>query len=151
MYEAIIAILIGLDQVIKHWALNSLKDMETVPVIKNIFNLTYVENRGAAFGLFENNQMIFVVVALIASIAGLYMLHSKKINSKICKFSIVLIIAGALGNLIDRVRLDFVVDYFDFVFISNSLMKVMKVSQINKIVYPVSNEIFNKIIHYCGT
>ena len=42
MYEAIIAILIGLDQVIKHWALNSLKDMETVPVIKNIFNLTYV-------------------------------------------------------------------------------------------------------------
>ena len=119
MYEAIIAILIGLDQVIKHWALNSLKDMETVPVIKNIFNLTYVENRGAAFGLFENNQMIFVVVALIASIAGLYMLHSKKINSKICKFSIVLIIAGALGNLIDRVRLDFVVDYFDFVFIWN--------------------------------
>ena len=47
------------------------------------------------------------------------MLHSKKINSKICKFSIVLIIAGALGNLIDRVRLDFVVDYFDFVFIWN--------------------------------
>ena len=41
MYEAIIAILIGLDQVIKHWALNSLKDMETVPVIKNIFNLCY--------------------------------------------------------------------------------------------------------------
>ena len=58
MYEAIIAILIGLDQVIKHWALNSLKDMETVPVIKNIFNLTYVENRGAAFGMLQNNQNI---------------------------------------------------------------------------------------------
>ena len=87
MYEAIIAILIGLDQVIKHWALNSLKDMETVPVIKNIFNLTYVENRGAAFGLFQNNQIIFIVVALIASIVGLYALHSKKINSKICKTS----------------------------------------------------------------
>ena len=43
------------------------------------------------------------------------------------------------------------IENFDFVFISNSLMKVMKVSQINKIVYPVSNEIFNKIIHYCGT
>ena len=43
------------------------------------------------------------------------------------------------------------IENFDFVFISNSLMKVMKVSQINKIVYPVSNGIFNKIIHYCGT
>ncbi len=68
MYEAIIAILIGLDQVIKHWALNSLKDMETVPVIKNIFNLTYVENRGAAFGMLQNNQTIFILVAAIASI-----------------------------------------------------------------------------------
>ena len=151
MYELMIILLIGIDQIVKNWALNELKYKGAITVIENVFNLTYVENRGAAFGLFENNQMIFVVVALIASIAGLYMLHSKKINSKICKFSIVLIIAGALWNLIDRVRLDFVVDYFDFVFISNSLMKVMKVSQINKIVYPVSNEIFNKIIHYCGT
>ena len=82
-------------------------------------DLTYVENRGAAFGLFQNNQIIFILVALIASIVGLYALHSKKINSKICKTSIMLIIAGALGNLIDRIRLDFVVDYFDFVFIWN--------------------------------
>ena len=119
MYELMIILLIGIDQIVKNWALNELKYKGAITVIENVFNLTYVENRGAAFGLFENNQMIFVVVALIASIAGLYMLHYKKINSKICKFSIVLIIAGALGNLIDRVRLDFVVDYFDFVFIWN--------------------------------
>ena len=119
MYELMIILLIGIDQIVMNWALNELKYKGAITVIENVFNLTYVENRGAAFGLFENNQMIFVVVALIASIAGLYMLHSKKINSKICKFSIVLIIAGALGNLIDRVRLDFVVDYFDFVFIWN--------------------------------
>ena len=119
IYELIIAILIGLDQLSKYWVLNYLQEIGSIPVIQNVFHLTYVENRGAAFGMFQNNQMIFVVVALIASIAGLYMLHSKKINSKICKFSIVLIIAGALGNLIDRVRLDFVVDYFDFVFIWN--------------------------------
>ena len=119
MYELMIILLIGIDQIVKNWALNELKYKGAITVIENVFNLTYVENRGAAFGLFENNQMIFVVVALIASIAGLYMLHSKNINSKICKFSIVLFIAGALGNLIDRVRLDFVVDYFDFVFIWN--------------------------------
>ena len=92
MYELMIILLIGIDQIVKNWALNELKYKGAITVIENVFNLTYVENRGAAFGLFENNQMIFVVVALIA---------------------------GALGNLIDRVRLDFVVDYFDFVFIWN--------------------------------
>ncbi len=119
MYEIIIAILIALDQIIKNWALNDLKYKGSISVIDNIFNLTYVENRGAAFGLFQNNQIIFVIVAIIASIVGLYFLHTKKLNSKLCKFSIVLIIAGALGNLIDRIRLDFVVDYFDFIFIWN--------------------------------
>ena len=119
MYEIVIAILIALDQFIKNWALNDLKYKGSISVIDNVFNLTYVENRGAAFGLFQNNQIIFVIVAIIATIVGLYFLHSKKLDSKLCKFSIVLIIAGALGNLIDRIRLDFVVDYFDFIFIWN--------------------------------
>ena len=119
MYELVIILLIGIDQLIKNWALNVLRYKGAISVIENVFNLTYVENRGAAFGLFQNNQIIFIVVALIASIVGLYALHSKKINSKICKTSIMLIIAGSLGNLIDRIRLDFVVDYFDFVFIWN--------------------------------
>ena len=119
MYEIVIAILIALDQFIKNWALNDLKYKGSISVIENVFNLTYVENRGAAFGLFQNNQIVFVIVAIIATIVGLYFLHSKKLNSKLCKFSIVLIIAGALGNLIDRIRLDFVVDYFDFIFIWN--------------------------------
>lgn len=117
MYELVIVLLIGIDQLIKNWALTQLKHKGSITIIENIFNLTYVENRGAAFGMFQNNQIVFIVVAITASIVGLYVLHSKKINSQICKISIILIIAGALGNLIDRIRLDFVVDYFDFVFI----------------------------------
>ena len=78
-----------------------------------MFHLTYVENRGAAFGMLENNQIIFVIVALAASIFGLYYLHTKKINV-IGKTGIILIISGAIGNAIDRLRLGFVVDYFDF-------------------------------------
>ena len=119
MYEIAIALLIALDQIIKRWALNFLQYKGSISVINEVFNLTYVENRGAAFGLFQNNQWIFIVVALIASIIGLYFLHSNKISSKLGKLSVVLIIAGALGNLIDRIRLDYVVDYFDFVFIWN--------------------------------
>lgn len=119
MYEIAIALLIALDQIIKRWALNFLQYKGSISVINEVFNLTYVENRGAAFGLFQNNQWIFIVVALIASIIGLYFLHSNKISSKLGKLSVVLIIAGALGNLIDRIRLDYVVDYFDFVFVWN--------------------------------
>lgn len=113
MYELIVAILIGLDQMIKYWALNYLKGVESIPVINNIFNLTYVENRGAAFGMLQNNQTIFIVVAAIASCYGLYYLHTKKVNN-IGKIGILLVISGAVGNLIDRVRLGFVIDYLDF-------------------------------------
>ena len=101
MYELVIALLIALDQIIKRWALNDLQYKGSISVINDVFNLTYVENRGAAFGLFQNNQWVFIVVALIASIIGLYFLHSNKISSKLGKLSVVLIIAGALGNLID--------------------------------------------------
>lgn len=113
IYELIIAILISLDQLSKFWALNYLQEVGSISVIQNVFHLTYVENRGAAFGMFQNNQMIFVVVAIVASIFGLYYLHIKKMHS-IGKVGIMLIISGAIGNLIDRVRLGFVVDYFDF-------------------------------------
>lgn len=118
MYEVIVAILIGLDQIIKYWALNYLQVVESIPVINNIFNLTYVENRGAAFGMLQNNQTIFIVVAAVASCYGLYYLHTKKMNN-IGKIGILLVISGAIGNLIDRVRLGFVVDYLDFHIIWN--------------------------------
>ena len=113
IYELIILLLVGIDQLSKILALKYLKNVENIPIIQNMFHLTYVENRGAAFGMFQNNQIIFVIVALIASIYGLYYLHKNKVNI-LGKVSILLIISGALGNLIDRVRLGFVVDYFDF-------------------------------------
>ena len=113
LYEIIILLLICLDQLSKIWAINHLKSIGTIPIIENVFHLTYVENRGAAFGMLENNQIIFVIVAIIASICGLYYLHTKKVNL-IGKAGIMLIISGAIGNAIDRLRLGFVVDYFDF-------------------------------------
>lgn len=113
LYEIVILLLIGLDQLSKIWAINDLKAIGSIPIIQNVFHLTYVENRGAAFGMLENNQIIFIIVALVASIFGLYYLHTKKINL-IGKTGIILIISGAIGNAIDRLRLGFVVDYFDF-------------------------------------
>jgi signal peptidase II len=112
-YILIILGLIGGDQLSKYIAINYLSSIGSIPIIKNVFHLTYVENRGAAFGMFQNNQIIFVLVAAITCIFGLYYLYKKEVNL-LGKTAIILIISGAIGNLIDRVRLGFVVDYFDF-------------------------------------
>ena len=115
IYEIIIAILIGIDQIIKYGVLNVLKEKGSIPIIDGMFHLTYVENRGAAFGMLQNNQIIFVAIALIATVVGLYWLHKNKEKINIIgKASIIMIVSGAIGNLIDRLRLGFVVDYFDF-------------------------------------
>lgn len=126
LYELIIILLIGIDQLSKVWALKSLKEIGSIPIIQNVFHLTYVENRGAAFGMLQNNQTIFIIVALAASVFGLYYLHTKKINI-LGKAGIIFIISGAIGNLIDRVRLGFVVDYFDFRFIWEYVFNVADV------------------------
>ena len=112
-YILIILSLIGIDQFSKYLAIKYLKGVSSIPIINDVFHLTYVENRGAAFGLFQNNQIIFVIVAMIACIVGLYYLYKKDLNL-LAKSSIILLISGAIGNMIDRVRLGFVVDYFDF-------------------------------------
>lgn len=124
-YILIIALIV-IDQISKYLALNNLAQVGSIPIIENVFHLTYVENRGAAFGMFQNNQMIFVIVALGASIVGLYYLYKKKLNL-LGNLAIILIISGAIGNLIDRVRLGFVVDYFDFRFIWEYVFNVADV------------------------
>jgi signal peptidase II len=113
IYIAIIIGLVLIDQASKILALTYLKDIGSFEIIKNVFHLTYVENRGAAFGMLQNNQWIFVIVALLASIFGLYYLYKNEVNL-LGKISILMIISGAIGNAIDRIRLGFVVDYFDF-------------------------------------
>lgn len=115
--------LLVIDQLSKIWALTYLKDIGSIPIIENVFHLTYVENRGAAFGMLQNNQIIFIVVALVASIYGLYYLSKNKVHIT-GKVGIILVISGAIGNLIDRVRLGFVVDYFDFRFIWDYVFNV---------------------------
>ncbi|MCU9812820.1 signal peptidase II [Paraclostridium bifermentans] len=126
IYILIIVGLIGLDQISKFLAVKYLVNIGSIPIVKDIFHLTYVENRGAAFGMFQNNQIIFVVVALAACIFGLYYLYKKQLNL-LGKSAIILIIAGAIGNLIDRVRLGFVVDYFDFRIVWNYVFNVADV------------------------
>ena len=71
MYEILILALIGIDQLTKWLVRTSLSSSRSIEIIGGFFNLTYVENRGAAFGLLQNMKVFFVLVALIVAIVGL--------------------------------------------------------------------------------
>jgi signal peptidase II len=111
LFTAISVIL--LDQITKFLALKFLQLNTSVPLIKNFLNLTLVHNRGAAFGIFQNQLLLFVLVSFFAIGFILYNLKNKT-NSIILKLSLSLILGGAVGNLIDRLRFGFVVDFLDF-------------------------------------
>ena len=104
-----------LDQYTKYLAVMHLQEQPVV-VIKDVFEFTYVENRGAAFGLFQNQQLFFILVASVALVfmATLYIRMPKTkryLSFRICLLSIA---TGAIGNMIDRVRLNYVIDFFYF-------------------------------------
>lgn len=100
-----------LDRITKIWAINMLKNSNDIIVIKNLFTFSYVENKGAAFGIFQNKTIFLALITLIVVISMIYYLFKFKPQSKILKLSISLVIAGAVGNLIDRFYYTYVVDF----------------------------------------
>lgn len=124
---AIVAIVLGvaLDQYTKVLAVKHLAD-GPIPIIKDVFELQYLENRGAAFGMLQNQQTFFFIITIITLlvIAILYVRipHTKHyLPFRIC---LVAIVAGAIGNMIDRVTLHYVIDFFYFKLINFPIFNV---------------------------
>ena len=107
-------ILVALDQLVKYWAFTELSVLGTIPIIDTVFHLTYVENRGAAFSILQNQRWLFLILTPLIVAAIIFVLYKKRIYSKIGRIGLYLVLAGALGNLIDRIWHGFVVDLFDF-------------------------------------
>ena len=109
----IIIILIGVivDRITKLWALNTLTKSAGIEVIKNFFDLSYLENKGAAFGIFQNKQIYLSVITSLVILGMIYYVFKYKPKSKILRISFSLIISGAIGNLYDRLAYNFVVDF----------------------------------------
>lgn len=109
--------LIGLDQLFKWLAIQNLMPIDTYPVFaigdKEILNFTYTENSGAAFGIMSNQRYLLLFITIAAMIAAIYLLMSKKITHNFLIWCVTLIIAGGIGNLIDRLFRAYVVDYID--------------------------------------
>lgn len=121
-----IVVLVCIDQFTKYLVVGHLKDRPAYVLIRNIFQLEYLENRGAAFGILQNQRVFFYISVLLITAAVIWFyskvpMERKYLPLRICA---VLIVSGAFGNCIDRIRLNYVVDFFYFKLIDFPIFNV---------------------------
>ena len=103
------------DQLAKLLAARNLLLNQSVPLIKGIFHLTLIHNRGAAFGILKNHTPLFIFISILAVILISFAIQNNKSRKYyFYNISLALILSGAMGNLIDRLRLGYVIDFLDF-------------------------------------
>lgn len=111
-------VLVALDQIIKYFVTVYLQPVGSVNVIDNLLSLTYVENRGVAFGMFSDMRWIFVVLTTVMLAIIIFYMFKKRPNGKFFYICAGMIIGGGIGNLIDRVLYGYVIDYLSLSFFS---------------------------------
>ena len=120
----IIAALIALDQVVKAYVVQNITLGEIKTWIPNLVSLTYLQNRGAAFSMLQDQQWFFAVITLVVMTGAIWYLHKHIEDSFWIVLGLVLIIAGGLGNFIDRISQGFVVDMFHLDFVNFAIFNV---------------------------
>lgn len=121
------AIIIIIDQASKYGAIKYLKNQKPIVIIKDYFQLNYVENRGAAFGILQGRRTLFLIITIaVVLIITFYLVRYYNQMNTLAKVSFAMLLGGAIGNLIDRIRLGYVVDF-------------ISVSLVNKYDFPVFN------------
>ena len=118
-----IVVLVSLDQFVKYLTVTHLM-LKPIVLIENIFELTYVENKGAAWSILENQIWFFILMTVIILALIAYAFYKKMIYTKLSQISLVLICAGAIGNLIDRITHGYVIDMFSFKLINFPVFNV---------------------------
>lgn len=119
-------LLIIVDQTTKYFAVTDLMDQKPKVIWDGVFELHYLENRGAAFGMLQDQKVFFVLIAVIILAVIVYVLIKvpyQKMYTKL-HITLVFIASGAVGNLIDRLRYDYVVDFLYFSLIDFPIFNV---------------------------
>ena len=111
---AIVFFLILADQAIKFLVVSLMELGESIPVFAGIFHITYIENPGAAVGLFANQRLVFIVAGILVIAAACLMYRRLMSEKAIIRWGVALLLGGAVGNLIDRLRIGGVIDFLDF-------------------------------------
>lgn len=116
--------IVVLDQATKLWAADVLKQAGTIPLIRDVFHLTYAENTGAAFSLLSGGRWFFLLLTPLVLGLLIYFLASGTIGGRLGRIAVLMLLGGALGNFIDRLRLGYVIDMFDFRLINFAVFNV---------------------------
>ena len=106
--------LIAFDQLTKYFVAARMTPGESVPVIKNFFNITYVLNPGAAFGILPNQRIFFVVAGVLLLVCAIFFYGRIKKSERVLKFGVINLLSGATANLIDRIQSGLVTDFLHF-------------------------------------
>lgn len=117
-----------LDQATKWLVVRFIPYQESVSLIDGVFEFTYIRNEGAAFGMLSDNRWVFMIVSTIAIGALLIYLWKFRPESKWACAAVAMIIGGGIGNMIDRVRLGYVIDFLNFCAFPNLWMWIFNVA-----------------------
>ena len=121
-----IGLLVALDQITKFIVRTSFTLYESHPLIKNVFYLTYIQNTGIAWGMFKNGRTIFLILTVLVLLvcACFYAKIPEDKRFTPIRVCLVFLVSGAIGNMIDRISLRYVVDFFDFRLINFPIFNV---------------------------
>lgn len=114
-YYLIALIIIGIDQLTKWLVIKRMELHEQIPIIENFFYLTSHRNKGAAWGILQNQMTFFYIITVIVIIGVVYYMQKYGKNQKLLSVALSFILGGAIGNFIDRLFREEVVDFFDFI------------------------------------
>lgn len=106
-------LMVAADQLTKLWAICKLEPIGTYELLPGILHLTYVENTGAAFSILQGKTVFLIILPIIVCLLIAYLLFSKRLKHPLEKWSLVLVLSGAVGNVIDRIFRGAVVDFFE--------------------------------------
>ncbi len=112
------------DILTKKAVVSNMKLHESLPVIKDVFHITYVRNTGAAWSIFAGKTSVLGLVSAVVVVAALIFIVIKKPKNKVLLASLSMIIGGGIGNMIDRFSLGYVIDFLDFKLINFPVFNV---------------------------
>lgn len=124
IYLILYAVMLAADLISKHIAEANMKLGQTIPVIRNVFHITYVMNEGAAFSIFSGKQTFLVIITAAALLAVIIYIAVKRPKNPLIMTSLTMILAGGTGNLYDRIVLNGVRDFFDFRIINFAVFNI---------------------------
>ena len=119
---------VGLDQLVKYLSVVFLKPIDTFPIIRNVFHLTYCENTGAAFSMLSGARIFFIVITAVFIMLLVWLIYSDRVQNVGAAYTMAIISAGGIGNLIDRILNGYVVDMFDFRLINFAIFNVADIA-----------------------